>query len=162
MSSAGCEVRSRASLMLAFTGWLVASAAAADSQAPLFTTETLRGRVIFLTDEMEKRTDARPVPEAKDRILGLQASNGQVIPLLEDVRGRAFRNDERLRQMEVELLVRRYRNWPLVQILRVFELKDGSRYEIDYWCDICAIAIYEDRECDCCQGPVVLRRQKIE
>jgi hypothetical protein len=161
MRSAECEVRSRALLMLAFMGLLMGSAAG-DSQSPNFTTETIRGRVSFLAQEMEKRTDARPVPEARDRILALQTSEGQFVPLLEDVRGRAFRSDERLRQMEIELLVRRYRHWPLVQILRVFEVKDGQRYEIDYWCDICAIAIYEDRECDCCQGPVVLRRQRVE
>ena len=36
------------------------------------------------------------------------------------------------------------------------------RLELDYWCDICAIAMYELKECECCQGPIELRRRKTE
>ena len=76
----------------------------------LLRTETLRGRVVFLAEAMEKQRASRSVPEAKDRILALETEKGELIPLLEDVRGRAFRRDERLRKMQVELLVRRYRS----------------------------------------------------
>ncbi|MCA9222733.1 MAG: hypothetical protein KDA71_20565, partial [Planctomycetales bacterium] len=79
--------------------------------------------------------------------------------IVEDVRGRAFRRDDRLRKMRVELLVRRYAGVPAVQIIRVFELTDEGRFELDYWCDICAIAMFELKACDCCQGPIELRRR---
>jgi len=117
---------------------------------------------VFLAEAMETETGVRSVPEAKDRILALKTEGGEVAPLLEDSRGRAFRRDERLRQMKVELLVRRYRNSPLAQIIRVYEVAPDGRYEIDYWCDICAIAMVEKKDCECCQGPVELRRRKVD
>jgi len=134
----------------------------ADDKSDDFTTQTLRGKVVFLAEVMEKETGVRSVPEAKDRILALQTESGELVPLLEDARGRAFRRDERLRQMKVELLVRRYRHSPLAQIIRVYEVAPDGRYEIDYWCDICAIAMVEKKDCECCQGPVQLRRQKVD
>lgn len=141
---------------------LAAQTSRGEERLAEFKLDTLRGRVVYLAEAIEKRTGVPSVPEAKDRILGLETAKGDVVPLLEDVRGRAFRVDERLRKMEVELLVRRYADSPVVQIIRVFELAKDGRYEIDYWCDICSIAVFEDKECECCQGPVALRRRKVE
>lgn len=134
--------------------------AAPHAPAP-HTTEVAVGKVVFLAAAMEEATGARAVPEARERILALQTAAGNCIPLLEDVRGRAFRTDERLRQMQVKLWLRRYPGFPLAQILRVVEVAPDGEYEIDYWCDVCAIALFEQKECDCCQGPVVLRRRKL-
>jgi hypothetical protein len=136
------------------------SACAADK--PAYTTETHRGHVVFHNEVFEKQTGVPAVPEAKERVLALQSEAGRLLPLLEDVRGRAFRRDERLRQMQVELVVRRYEQSPLLQVIRVFELAKDGRYEIDYWCEICAIAMFEKKDCECCQGPVELRRRKVE
>ena len=127
-----------------------------------FTLETLRGRVVFLAEALEKRAGVASVPEAKDRVLALETKEGELIPLVEDVRGRAFRRDERLRKMEVELLVRRYKVSPAGQIIRVFEVSKDGLYEIDYWCEICAIAMYELKDCECCQGPIELRKRKSD
>jgi hypothetical protein len=63
--------------------------------------------------------------------------------------------------MHLELLVRRYADSPAVQVIRVFELAADGKYEIDYWCDICAITMFELKECECCQGPIELRRTKV-
>ena len=130
--------------------------------SPTFKLETIRGRVVYLAEAMEKRTGVPTVAEAKDRILALQTANGELIPLLEDVRGRAFRRDERLRNMEIELLVRRYSGSPAVQIIRVFEIAQDGKFEIDYWCQICAIAMFEQKDCECCQEPNELRRRKAD
>ena len=127
-----------------------------------FKLETLRGRVVYLAQAFEKSTAVPSVPEANDRILALATAQGQLIPLLEDVRGRAFRRDERLRKMELELLVRHYPNSPVVQVIRVFEIAKDGRFELDYWCDICAIAMFELKDCECCQGPTTLRRRKVD
>ena len=54
---------------------------------------------------MERETEIAVVPEARERVLALRTNRGELIPLLEDVRARAFRRDERLRNMEVELVV---------------------------------------------------------
>lgn len=127
-----------------------------------FTLDTIRGRVVYLAESLEKRAGLATVPEAKDRILALETKTGELIPLWEDVRGRAFRRDERLRKMEVELLVRRYKGSPVVQVIRVFEATPAGLQEVDYWCEICAIAMYELKECECCQGEIELRRRKVQ
>jgi hypothetical protein len=141
---------------------LLSQVCAADEPSKEYQAETLRGRIVFLAEAFEKQTGIRSVPEARERILALQTTDGTLVPILEDSRGRAFRRDERLRDMTVELDVRRYRTSPAVQIIRVLEVAKDGRYEIDYWCDICAIATVEKKDCECCQGPVELRRRKVK
>lgn len=131
-----------------------------ESQSP-FVTRSIRGRVVWLTEAMNRLHGVKSVAEAADRILALETDDGQLFPIVEDIRGRAFRRDERLRMMKVELLVRQYPGSPLVQILRVFELAEDGKYDVDYWCEICSIAMFELKECECCQGPIEFRRQKI-
>ena len=127
-----------------------------------YRTETIRGKVVFLAEAFEKQTGIAAVPEARERVLALETADGTLVALLEDVRGRAFRRDERLREMAVELTVRRYPQSPLAQIIRVVEVAKDGRFEIDYWCDICAIPMFEKKDCECCQGPVQLRRRKVD
>jgi hypothetical protein len=110
---------------------------------------------------MLRRFGITTVPEAAKRSLALEKADGALVPIVEDVRGRAFRSDERLRKAEVELLVRRYEGSPAVQVIRLFELGKEAKYELDYWCDICAISMVELKPCDCCQGETILRRQKV-
>jgi hypothetical protein len=134
----------------------------AEDKTADFTTETIRGKVVFLVEAMQEATGVAGVPDARERVLSLQEKDGKLVPLLEDVRARAFRRDERLREMEVELVVRRYAISPLVQVIRVFEIAADGKYEIDYWCEICSIAMFEKKDCECCQGEVALRRRKVE
>ena len=84
-----------------------------------------------------------------------------VLPLLEDLRGRAFRTDDRLRGPVMELLVRRHHHHPMLRVLRVYELRDGQRYEVDYWCDVCGIVMYEMGPCSCCQDDNRLRKRLV-
>ena len=130
--------------------------------APKFTTETLRGKVVFLAEALEKKYGVKSVTEAKEAAMALQDDAGKLYPLVEDVRGRAFRRDKRLREMKVELLVRRYADSPAVQIVGVYELAKDGRFEIDYWCSVCAIAMYELKQCECCQGDIELRKRKTD
>jgi len=146
----------------AFVVLVLSLALATDDASKDYRTETLRGKVVFLAEAFEKQTGIRAVPEARERILALQTADGTLVPILEDTRGRAFRRDERLREMTIELDVRRYRTSPAVQIIRTLEVTKEGRYEIDYWCDICAIPMVEKKDCECCQGPVELRRRKVD
>jgi hypothetical protein len=128
-------------------------------KSPAYHLETLRGRVGFLGEILEKKYGITSVPEAKDRTIALETTAGKLVPLLEDVRGRAFRRDERLRKMDLELVLRRYDDFPEARVIRVYELTSDGKYEIDYWCDICAIAMYELKDCECCQGVIELRKR---
>jgi len=120
----------------------------------------LRGRVVWAAEVLEKR-GARSVPEAEQRTLALETAAGELIPILEDVRGRGFRSDERLRQMDLELLVRKLPKSPFVQIIGVYQWDGKRKLEIDYWCQVCAIAMVELKPCDCCQGETELRKRRV-
>ena len=119
-------------------------------------------RVVWLAEAHKRLFGATSVPEAQERGLALETADGRLIPLFEDERGRAFRVDKRLRDMTVELLVRRYEASPVVQILGVHEIKADGRHEVDYWCDVCAIAMYELKPCECCQAEPRLRLRAKE
>jgi len=134
----------------------------AATDPPPFKLETYRGHVVFLNDALAKRFGITTVPEAADRSLALQTADGTLVPIVEDVRGRAFRVDERLRKPEVEILVRKYQGLPAVQVIRLFEVTKEGKQELDYWCDICAIPMVELKPCECCQGETILRRRKVE
>ena len=160
MRIAECGLRSAAVLVICIALQWQPSLLAEEKPAS-FTTETIRGHVVYLAETLEKQSGLVSVPEARERVLALQTAQGDLIPLLEDVRGRSFRRDERLRNMEVELTVRRYKNSPVVQVIRVIEIAKDGRFEIDYWCDVCAITMFEKKDCECCQGPIELRRRPL-
>jgi hypothetical protein len=126
-----------------------------------FETLVLRGKVDWLGPVLARRHGVRLVPEAGERVLVLETVEGDLHPLLEDVRGRSFRRDSRFRQIEVELTVRRHRGSPFIQVIQICEVRPDGRYLLDYWCDICAIVMFELKECDCCQGPIELRHTLV-
>lgn len=137
----------------------------AEKPAPIklkYANRTLRGRVVWVSEALARRFGIKSVPEAAERQLALETAEGELHPLVEDFRGRAFRADERLRGVDVELLVRQYEGSPLVQVIQVYSVKKGRKYEVDYWCDICSIAMYELKACDCCQGPIEFRERLVE
>ena len=146
-------------LSLAFAA-LCAIPVRGEEKAPAFKLETIRGHAVFLGEALERKFAVKTVPEARQRTIAIETADGQLVPVVEDVRGRAFRADERLRKPEIEVLVRRYEGSPSVQVIRLFELAADGKYELDYWCDICAITMFELKECECCQGDIELRRTK--
>jgi hypothetical protein len=139
-------------------------AAAGDEAKPKlqYATRILRGRVVWLSEAMERRFGVQAVREARERILALETPDGVLYPLVEDLRGRSFRKDQRLREMDLELLVRQYRGVPMVQVIQVAEVSDAGRFLVDYWCDTCSIVMYEDGPCDCCQEHNRLRKRPVE
>ena len=125
--------------------------------------KTLRGRVVWMADELAERYGIATVAEARERVLALKTADGRLYPMMEDVRGRSFRRDKRLREMDLELLVRRYAGSPMVQVIRVYEVRrDDEIFLIDYWCDVCAIVMFEQGPCACCQDDNRLRKRLVE
>jgi hypothetical protein len=127
-----------------------------------FVTETLRGRVVWEAEALKRKFGVEIDADAADWNVALETTEGKLWPIVKDARGRGFRLDERLRDVDVELLVRRFEDAPVVQVIQVYRLRDGKRYEVDYWCDICSIPMYELKECECCQGPIRLRERLVE
>ncbi|MBL9123923.1 MAG: hypothetical protein JNG90_09850, partial [Planctomycetaceae bacterium] len=100
-------------------------------------------------------------PAAAHDVAALETADGEIYPLVRDARGRGFWLDPRLRDRELELYVRQFRGSPVVQIIRVYTLRPEGKYELDYWCDICAIPMYELKACECCQGTTRLRERRV-
>lgn len=161
MQIENCKLRIVGGAAVMACAMLVGGVGAAEEDSA-YESESVRGRVVWLAEAMAEKHGVTVVPEAEKRVLALERADGTLLPLVEDVRGRGFRRDERLRKMDVELLVRRFDDAPFAQIIRVYEIKDGRKYELDYWCEICAIAMYELKACDCCQGPIELRRREVK
>lgn len=127
---------------------------ATKTQQQLFT-----GRVVLLEDALERR-DIKVAEEMHGQVV-LETEKGELIPILADWRGRAFYQDERLRNRKVDLVGFRREGLPYLQVQMVFTFSEaGQRQYTDYWCDICAIPMYEIKPCECCQGPIRLRFQK--
>ena len=129
---------------------------------PTYTTASLRGEVVWLRDEIAK-TGIKLAAEIAEGNLVLKESDGSFHPLMEDRRGHAFRLDPRLRSLKLELLVRRFQHHPYLQVLKVYEVgEDEIKRELVYWCEICAITMFELKPCDCCQGQIELQRRKVK
>jgi len=136
-------------------------AASSQEDDARYRTERIRGKVVWLGEAVQRQHGIEIDEDAAESVVALETQDGQIIPLLKDARGRGFMMDKRLRNRPMELLVRRYDGLPVVQVLTVYTLHDGKKFELDYWCDICAISMYELKECECCQGASRLREREV-
>jgi len=118
----------------------------------------VRGTVVLWRDALKKRGITSF--EEFDKLVAIETTYGQLLPIVPDWRGRAFFQDEKLRDREVELVGYRRSDTSTFQVLMIFTFdKDGKRQYTDYWCDICSIPMYEIKPCDCCQADIRLRYQ---
>ena len=49
----------------------------------------------------------------------------------------------------------------MLQVIGVYALKGDGKYEVDYWCEVCSIPMYEPKLCECCQEPNELRERLV-
>ncbi|HVX64212.1 MAG TPA: hypothetical protein VHC19_26555 [Pirellulales bacterium] len=129
---------------------------------PAYRTESLQGRVVWLAEALKKKYGIETDRDALHASVALETRDGRLLPIVKDFRGRGFFIDPRLREMDLELLVRTFEGSPVIQVVRVYALKPDGKYELDYWCDICSIPMYELKECECCQGPIRIRLRLSE
>jgi len=120
--------------------------------------ELFTGQVVLLRDALKRK--GIPSNEEFDKQVVLETPAGELIPIVPDWRGRAFYQDEKLRNRKVELAGMRRPGVPYLQVLMIFTFDEkGTRQYTDYWCDICSFPMYEIKPCDCCQAPIHLRFQ---
>lgn len=118
-----------------------------------------RGKVVLAQEALKKR-GVKVADEMKDQAV-LETLDGDLLPIAADWRGRAFFQDKRLRNRRVDLVGYQRPGIPWLQVLIVYVVNEkGEREVMDYWCDICAIPMYEIKDCECCQGPIRLRFQE--
>jgi hypothetical protein len=132
------------------------------AEKPAFRNESLRGRAVWLAEALKDRFGVETDKDAVRSVVALATTDGRLLPIVKDFRGRGFYSDARLREMDLELLVRTFEGASSIQVVRVYSIKDGAKYEVDYWCDICSIPMYELKECECCQGEIRIRQRLVE
>lgn len=121
--------------------------------------ELFTGKVVRLSEALQRR-DVQFAEEMREHVV-LETTHGDLIPILADWRGRAFYQDERLRNRKVELVGTLDPGLPYLQVLMVFTFDEqGERQYTDYWCDVCAIPMYQIQPCECCQDEIRIRHQK--
>ena len=125
-------------------------------------TELIRGRVLWLAEALKNEFDITTAAEVAENSLAFLTDQGKLLPIVENLRGRAFRKDARLRDKELELSLRIYEKHPFVQVVAVYEVDEDRKYEIDYWCDVCAIVMYETGPCACCQDGNRMRKRIVK
>ncbi len=130
--------------------------------ASSFTTESLRGQAVWLAQALAQAHDVAVDTDAAQSQVVLRTADGALHPLVKDARGRGFWIDPALHDRDLELVVRRYPGVPFVQVIRVFSWHNDRKYELDYWCDICAIPMYERKPCECCQGETRIRERWVD
>lgn len=114
--------------------------------------ERFSGKVVLLQEAL-KRRGVKVADEMKLQAV-LETKSGELVPIAADWRGRAFFQDSKLRDRQVEIVGYRRPGIPYLQALAVYFFnKKGEREVFDYWCDICSIPMYEIKDCECCQGP---------
>jgi hypothetical protein len=129
----------------------------ADSPAAL----SLRGKVVWLADILQRRWGIVSDDDVAHAYCALEAEDGRIYPIVKEARGRGFWRDERIRDIDVELLARPLADAGMIQVIRVYVLKQDGKYELDYWCDVCSIPMFELKACECCQGPTRLRLRRV-
>lgn len=124
--------------------------------------QLFRGEVVLVPEALKRLGVKAYAEELKDQV-ALLTPDHELLPILPDWRGRAFFQDERLRDRKVELIGYRRAGLPYLQVLTIYTFdENGQRQLTDYWCDICSIPMYEIKPCDCCQQPIRLRFQPRE
>ncbi|MEI8382006.1 MAG: hypothetical protein WCJ09_17885 [Planctomycetota bacterium] len=121
--------------------------------------QLFKGKVVRTADALKRRGVKVYADDLKNQV-ALETPAGELLPILPDWRGRAFHQDERLRERDVELVGFRREGLPYLNILSVYTFDEKRvRHYTDYWCDICSIPMYEIKPCDCCQQEIRLRFQ---
>jgi hypothetical protein len=108
---------------------------------------TLLGRL----DPQSVQASASP-----DQPLGFVTAEGSKYQVAGDSISNAQLRDGQLIGREWEL-VGSFRPDGRFDIVKLFTIKDGKRYRVTYYCEICNIVTHEPGRCMCCQGPTELR-----
>lgn len=139
-----------------------AAAHAATDLAQVGENVKLQGRIVWWGEALRRLHGIEHDEQDAKSAVALETTDGQLVPIVKDSRGRGFWLDERLHDQDMELVVRQRPGLPWVQVISVYTIRDDQTYELDYWCDICAIPMFELKPCECCQGETRLRERAAD
>jgi hypothetical protein len=126
-----------------------------------FKTQSYSGKVQPLAPLLEKQ-GAKLDADVAEAWLALVAEDGKVYPLVKDDGSRMFFKDKSLLNRPMRLTARVVGDTPFLQVVTVQSVIKGKLHDVYYWCDVCAIRIYEPGSCPCCGDQVVLKEEAVK
>jgi hypothetical protein len=112
-------------------------------------TVSLRGRVVCLTEELDKLY--RVLADCE------KTSDGKFYPFLPTDSAAAVWMDERYRQRDLQVTARIFPQGQSIEVIKFQSWREGKLHDLFYYCDVCAISTHKPGPCDCCQDPVQFR-----
>jgi len=109
--------------------------------------QTLQGRV---------KLDSGEKPPAQDEPLVFVTQQGREVAVYGDQGAEKQLRDPRLAERQWEL-EGRFAPGGRFEIVRLFTVKNGQRFRVTYYCDICHIRTHEPGRCMCCQEETELQ-----
>src|SRR5262245_29768378 len=125
-------------------------------------TMSLRGKVICLTEELQKLYQIIPDCETRGHVYALKTASGQYHPFLPVDTAAAIWMDERFRRRDLQVTARTFPATDFIEVIKLQSWRDGKLYDLYYFCDICYISSHKPGPCECCQEPVEFRETPAE
>jgi hypothetical protein len=118
---------------------------------------TVRGRIVCLTEELQKLYQVLSDCGTRGHVYALKTDTGQYYPLLPTDSAAAVWLDERYRQRELQVVARRFPPNDFIEVIKYQAWRDGKLYDLEYHCVVCNISVHKPGPCECCQDPVEFR-----
>jgi len=118
---------------------------------------SLRGKIVCLTEELDKRFNVLPDCDNQHHVYSLKTSDGKIHPLLPTESAAAVWMDERFRQRELQITARSFPGTDHVEVIKIQSWLNAKLHDLYYYCDICAITAFKPGLCECCQEPIEFR-----
>ena len=125
-------------------------------------TVSLRGKVVCLTEELEKLYQIVPDCDTRGHVYTLKTAEGKFYPFLPVDTAAAIWMDERFRQRELQVTARIFPATDFIEVIRLQSWRNDKLYDLYYFCDICNIAAHKPGPCVCCREPVEFRETPAE
>jgi hypothetical protein len=153
-----------------FTGSAILSTAAlsisasaqekASSDAP--DNVVIRGRVICLTEEYQRQYNVVADCDHRGHVYSLKTSAGRIYPFLPTDSAAAVFLDEKYRERELQVTARLFPQGNFIEVIKLQSWRNGTVYNLGYYCEVCNIWTHKPGPCECCQLPVEFRETLIE
>lgn len=122
----------------------------------------LRGRVVCLTEELDKLYQVLPDCGTRGHVYSLKTGDGKMHPFLPTETSAAVWMDERYRGRDLQVAARAFPQTDFIEVIKLQSWRGGKLYDLYYYCDVCAITAFKPGPCECCQEPVEFRETPAE
>jgi hypothetical protein len=130
-------------------------AVAASPDPPPREAVELRGRAVCVDAAGHRQACGRD-PER----FALESADGALHPFApEDVLAAIFK-DARVRDRDLAIRARP-RADGVLEIVKVYSVKQGKLHDVHYYCEVCAITAYAPGPCPCCRREMELRETPL-